>query len=150
MGTVSMLGENWRPYQIPTVVTPPFPEFCSGHSIFSATGAQILATFTGSDSFGYSVTLAAGSSKGEPGIVPAEPVTFSWPTFSAAADDAGMSRRYGGIHFRAGDLAARAAGRTLGAIVWQKAKSYIDGSAVRAEVVTIRRAPEKPPVLDRN
>ena len=149
-GTVSMLGENWRPYQIPTVVTPPFPEFCSGHSIFSATGAQILATFTGSDSFGYSVTLATSSSRGEPGIVAAEPVTFSWPTFSAAADDAGMSRRYGGIHFRSGDLAARAAGRTLGAIVWQKAKSYIDGSAVRAEVVTIRRAPERPPVLDRN
>jgi hypothetical protein len=149
-GTVSMLGENWRPYQVPTVVTPPFPEFCSGHSIFSAAGAQILATFTGSDSFGYSVTLAAGSSAGEPGIVPAQPVTFSWPTFSAAADDAGMSRRYGGIHFRSGDLTARAAGRIVGAIVWQKAKSYIDGSAVRAEVVTIRRAPEKPPVLDRN
>ncbi len=149
-GTVSMLGENWRPYQVASVVTPPFPEFCSGHSIFSATSAQILATFTGSDSFGYSVTLRAGSSAAEPGITPASDVTFSWPTFSAAADDAGMSRRYGGIHFRSGDLAARAAGRALGAMVWQKAKSYIDGSAVRAEVVPIHRTPQKPPALDRN
>ena len=75
--------------------------------------------------------FAAGSSAAEPGIVPAADVTFSWATFSAAADDAGMSRRYGGIHFRSGDLAARAAGRALGAIVWQKAKSYIAyGSAV--------------------
>ncbi|HEY6148149.1 MAG TPA: vanadium-dependent haloperoxidase, partial [Thermoanaerobaculia bacterium] len=122
-GTVTMLGENWRPYQVASVVTPPFPEFCSGHSIFSATSAQILAAFTGSDSFGYSVTIRAGSSAAEPGIVPASDVTFSWPTFSSAADDAGMSRRYGGIHFRSGDLAARAAGRTVGAIVWQKAKS---------------------------
>ena len=149
-GSVSMLGENWRPYQVATVVTPPFPEFCSGHSIFSATGAQILAAFTGSDSFGYSVTIAAGSSLAEPGIVPASPVTFSWPTFSAAADDAGMSRRYGGIHFRSGDLTARAAGRTVGAIVWQKAKSYMDGTAVRAEVMPIHRAPVKPPALERN
>jgi len=140
LGTGTMLGENWRPYQVPNVVTPPFPEFCSGHSAFSAAGAQILAAFTGSDAFGYSVRIPAGSSAGEPGIAPAADVVFSWPTFSAAADDAGLSRRYGGIHFSSGDLAARAAGRQVGSLVWEKAKKYFDGSAYPPEILPIRRA----------
>ena len=133
-GTVSMLGEQWRPYQLPNVVTPPFPEFFSGHSVFSATGAQILASATGSDAFGYSVRVAAGSSVAEPGVVPASDLTLSWATFSAAADDAGMSRRYGGIHFRTGDLTGRALGRTIGALAWQTAQSYVNGSAYRSGV----------------
>jgi hypothetical protein len=134
-GTVTMLGENWLPYQLPTVVTPPFPEFFSGHSVFSAAGAQVLASFTGSDTFGYSVTFAAGSSKAEPGIVPATDLTFFWPTFSDAADAAGMSRRYGGIHFRTGDLTGRTLGRVIGALAWAKAKSYFDGTAYPEPVV---------------
>ncbi|MEO8430226.1 MAG: vanadium-dependent haloperoxidase [Acidobacteriota bacterium] len=137
-GTVTILGEQWRPYQLPNVVTPPFPEFFSGHSVFSATGAQILATATGSDAFGYSVTLPAGSSVAEPGAVPAADVVLSWATFSDAANDAGMSRRYGGIHFPSGDLAGRAVGRAVGAFAWQKAQTYVDGTAYRVEV-------EKPP-----
>ena len=39
-GTQTILGENWRPYQLGTVVTPPFPEFFSGHSVFSAAGPR--------------------------------------------------------------------------------------------------------------
>lgn len=150
VGTATMLGENWRPYQIPSVFTPPFPEFFSGHSVFSAAGATILARFTGSDAFGYSVTLPAGSSRAEPGFVPAADLTFSWDTFTAAANDAGMSRRYGGIHFPTGDLAGRAAGRVVGEIVWEKATTYIEGTAERAEVVPGRRGgPKPPPVLVR-
>jgi len=76
-GTVSMPGELWRPYQVPNVVSPPFPEFFSGHSVFSATGAEILAELTGSDAFGYSVTIRAGTSAAEPGLVPASDLTFS-------------------------------------------------------------------------
>ena len=48
------------PYQAPNVVTPPFPEYVSGHSTFSAAGAYILTQFTGSDTFGASVTIKAG------------------------------------------------------------------------------------------
>ena len=55
-------GANWQPYQASTVVTPPFPEYISGHSIFSAAGAEILKRFTGSDNFGNSVTIQAGHS----------------------------------------------------------------------------------------
>jgi hypothetical protein len=128
-GTVTMAGEDWKPHQIPGVVTPPFPEFFSGHSSFSAAAAEILASFTGSDNFGYSVMIPAYSSAAEPGFVPGENMMLYWPTFSAAAEDAGMSRRYGGIHFRSADLAGREVGRQVGALVWAKAKTYFNGTA---------------------
>lgn len=128
-GTVSMSGEYWRPYQMPNVVTPPFPEFFSGHSVFSATGAEVLAELTGSDTFGYSVRIPAGSSAAEPGLVPAADLTFAWATFSDAANDAGMSRRYGGIHFRTGDLTGRSLGRVIGALAVEKARTYFGASS---------------------
>jgi hypothetical protein len=134
-GTILIPGEQWRPYQVPNVVTPPFPEYVSGHSTFSAAGAEVLASFTGSDALGYTVRIPAGSSPGEPGVVPATDVLLSWPTFSDAADAAGMSRRYGGIHFRKGDLEARRLGRRVGAAAWEKARTYFDGSARRAELL---------------
>ncbi len=134
-GTQPIRGEDWRPYQVSTVVTPPFPEFFSGHSVFSAAGAEVLKSFTGSDAFGASVTIRAGSSIGEPGLVPATDVTLSFPTFSSAADAAGMSRRWGGIHFERGDLAGRSAGRVIGSAVWAKARTYFDGSAYRGQTV---------------
>lgn len=129
-GTQPMDGSQWQPYQKSTFPTPPFPEFISGHSTFSAAGAEVLRSFTGSDSFGDSVTFPAGSSTTEPGLVPAQTVTLYWPTFSDAADQAGISRRYGGIHFKAGDLSGRAVGRLVGAQAWAKARSYFGtGSA---------------------
>jgi len=135
-GTRSIRGEDWQPYQLSTVRTPPFPEYFSGHSVFSAAGAEILKTFTGSDAFGDSVTIKARSSVGEPGVVPTNDVTLSWPTFSDAADAAGMSRRYGGIHFAQGDLTGRALGRQIGAMVWAKAKTYFNGSAHHSETIS--------------
>lgn len=88
-GTQVIDGASWRPYQLSTVVTPPFPEYFSGHSVFSAAGAEILKSFTGSDAFGASVVIPARSSVGEPALVPASDVTLSWPTFSEAANQAG-------------------------------------------------------------
>src|SRR5205807_1257903 len=98
-GPRSIDGAAWFPYQPTTFPTPPFPEYSSGHSNFSAAGAEILRLFTGRDVFGASVTFPAGSSRLEPGAVPADDLTLSWATFSEAADQAGISRRYGGIHF---------------------------------------------------
>jgi len=143
-GTQTIRGENWRPYQLSTVVTPPFPEYFSGHSVFSAAGAEILKSFTGSDALGYSVTIRAGSSFGEPGLVPAADVTLPFPTFSDAANQAGMSRRYGGIHFVQGDLTGRSLGRIIGAAVWAKAKTYFDGTAYRNGLPPANRS--RPPV----
>jgi hypothetical protein len=56
-------------------------------------------------------------------------VILSWATFSEAAKEAGLSRRYGGIHFEDGDLRGRAMGREIGSMVWSKALSYVYGTA---------------------
>src|SRR5437667_1643914 len=128
-GTRVIDGADWEPYQPRTFVTPPFPEFISGHSTFSAAAAEILKSFTGSDVFGASTTVHAGSSKVEPGAVPAADVMLSWATFSDAAAQAGISRRYGGIHFVPGDLQGRRSGRLVGAQVWAKALTYFNGTA---------------------
>lgn len=128
-GTVEMDGAQWRPYQLSTFPTPPFPDYVSGHSTFSAAAAESLLLWTGSDGFGNSVTLAPGSSKIEPGITPVGPITLHWRTFTEAANQAGMSRRLGGIHFKAADLAGRLLGRLVAVQVWTKAQTYFDGTA---------------------
>ncbi|GAM27166.1 hypothetical protein SAMD00019534_103410, partial [Acytostelium subglobosum LB1] len=123
---------SWVPYQSPNVWTPPFQEFNSGHSTFSAASAEILKRFTGSDAFGLNDTVPAGWSKFEgfgvcAHVVPATNITLSWPTFTAAADMAGMSRRYGGIHFESGDLTGRALGRQVGEKVWLRSQLLFNG-----------------------
>jgi hypothetical protein len=128
LGTRLLDGADWLPYQASTFPTPPFPEYSSGHSTFSAAGAEILRLFTGSDYFGASVRFPAGSSKFEAGAVPARDVTMRWETFSEAANQAGLSRRYGGIHFEQGDLDARVAGRLVAKQAWVKAHSYLSGT----------------------
>lgn len=138
LGTVQMRGDAWLPYQPAAVVTPAFPEYVSGHSTFSAAAATVLARFTGSDAFGASVTLAAGSSRVEPGQSPSRAVTLAWPTFTAAADEAGLSRRFGGIHFTEGDLAGRALGREVGARVWERATACWTGTGCGAAVLAAR------------
>ena len=127
-GTKVIDGGAWFPYQPTTFPTPPFPEYSSGHSNFSAAGAEILKLFTRSDRFDGSTVLRAGSSRVEPEAVPLHDVTLSWATFSDAAKQAGISRRYGGIHFEQGDLDARATGRIAARMVWEKARAYWEGS----------------------
>jgi hypothetical protein len=126
-------GERWIPYQAPNVVTPPFPEYVSGHSTFSSAAAAILAKFTGSDSFGASVTVEAGTSLFEPrtGTQPGTPatnITLSWPTLTAAAKDAGLSRRLGGIHFQDGDEHGYNLGQRVGGNVLAKTLGYVNGT----------------------
>jgi hypothetical protein len=125
MGIRIIDGSAFRSY----IPTPPFAEYVSGHSTFSSASAEILAAFTGSDRLDLSVTFPAGSSSIEPGMTPAQPVTLTWRTFSEAADEAALSRRYGGIHFESGDLAARVLGRQVGRLVWSRAQQFFDGSA---------------------
>lgn len=120
----TIVGKDWKPYQPRLVVTPPFAEFTSGHSAFSRAAAEVLKRFTGSDRFGKSETVAAGSSRVQPGVVPNQPVVLTWPTFTAAADEAGISRRYGGIHFEQGDIVGREIGAKVGDLVWEKAQYH--------------------------
>jgi hypothetical protein len=68
-----------------------------------------------------------GTSQVEPAVTPLNEVTLAWETFSAAAEQAGLSRRYGGIHFEDGDLRGRALGRQVAGQVWERAQAYITG-----------------------
>lgn len=130
-GTITTDGAHWVPYQPATFPTPPFPEYISGHSTFSAAGATILALWTGSEHFGASVTFVPGSSVIEPGMTPKSAVTLHWSTFHDAADQAGISRRYGGIHFKAADLIGRATGDMVAANTWSKALELFGDSTER-------------------
>jgi membrane-associated phospholipid phosphatase len=116
-------GDNFQSY----IATPPFAEYTSGHSAFSAASATVLRLVTGSPYFGATYTFSAGTSTIEPGITPARDIVLSWRTFDDAADQAGLSRRYGGIHFRQGDLESRHMGRSIGLLVWQRASAFFRG-----------------------
>jgi hypothetical protein len=124
LGVRSVYGKDFRSY----LPTPPFGGYVSGHSAFSAAGAEILKRYSGSDEFGESFTAKPGSSFIEIGLTPTTPVTLHWATFSEAADQAGMSRRYGGIHFEEDDLAGRVLGRAVATAVWDKAMTFIEGT----------------------
>ena len=119
LGTKTILGQDWKPYQACTFVTPPFPEHTSGHSAFSMAAAEILRQFTGRASFGASATVAAKSSNIEPGV-PNSPVTLRWDTFLQAAREAGLSRIYGGIHFQSANIQGQILGKKVGALAWEK------------------------------
>ncbi len=121
----TIAGEDWQPFQIAGSLTPPFPEYTSGHSAFSAAGAEVLKKFTRSDAFVFATTIT-GVLKAEP-TGPSVNVTLSYTTFTEAADEAGISRIYGGIHIQEGDLAGRTIGRSVGALVFEKARTYWDG-----------------------
>ena len=134
LGTITIPATQFLTYQNPFgPPSPPFAEYTSGHSAFSAAGAEILRLFTGSDVFGGSVTFGTGTSAFEPGITPSSPVTLSWDTFSEAAGEAGISRRYGGIHFLDGDIQGRILGRRVGGSVWNRSQFFINGGVTTPE-----------------
>ncbi|MGK7936118.1 MAG: DUF6851 domain-containing protein [Xenococcaceae cyanobacterium] len=133
-GTQTILATDFITYQTPgSDSSPPFAEYTSGHSAFSAAGAEILQLFTGSDEFGGSVTFEHGESRFEHGVTPHETVTLEWETFTEAADEAGVSRIYGGIHFEDGDLNGRQFGQEVGQAVWEEAQFFIQGGEPEPE-----------------
>ncbi len=87
--------------------TPPFPEYTSGHSTFSRSAATVLGKFFGTDAISFSI-----GSDGLPSV------TRTFPGFSAAADESGISRIYGGIHFQSGNIAGQSCGHLLGEFAW--------------------------------
>ena len=60
---------------------------------------------------------------------PSQEVRLQAATYYDAADLAGISRLYGGIHVRADDLAGRIVGSQCGKIAWDLAQTYFTGSA---------------------
>ena len=68
--------------------------------------------------------------------LPVQEVILSWATFTEAADESGMSRRYGGIHFEDADIEGRLLGRRVGALSWNKAQAYISGNETEKRQLT--------------
>src|SRR5207245_2828460 len=126
-GAKWMLPGNWFPYQKATFVTPAFPGYFSGHSTFSRSAAEVLAAITGSPYFpggmGSYSNYVLGFENG-----PSQPITLQWATYYDAADQAGISRIWGGIHPPIDNLAGRRAGAQCGLGVWALAQKYFDGS----------------------
>lgn len=127
-GVEWILAADWVPFQRATFVTPAFASYVSGHSTFSRAGAEVLVRFTGSEFFpGGLLTrdVAAGSLVHEDG--PSEYIELQWATFRDAADEAGRSRIWGGIHIPADDEAGREIGREVGEIAWSRAQDIFHG-----------------------
>jgi hypothetical protein len=121
---------DWVPYQKSTFVTPAFAGYVSGHSTFSRAAAEVMTAFTGDPYFpgGMSTyTAPAGSLGVEAG--PTQDVTLQWATYYDAADQAGQSRIFGGIHITADDFAGRKLGSTCGKDAWDLARQYFSGDA---------------------
>jgi len=127
-----ILGTEWVPYQLPTFVTPSFQGYVSGHSTFSRAAAEVLTGITGSAFFPGGLaqwTLAKGTFRVESG--PSADVVLEWATYDDAADQAGQSRLFGGIHVQADDFTGRIIGSTCGKEAWALAQRYYSGTAGR-------------------
>jgi hypothetical protein len=124
-----ILATEWVPYQAPTFVTPPFAAYVSGHSTFSRAGAEVLTLFTGSAFFpgglGEHTVPANTFLAFDEG--PSETITLQWATYSDAADEAGISRLYGGIHVPADDFPGRIIGSQLGQNAFALALQFFAG-----------------------
>jgi hypothetical protein len=99
------IDPNWKPF----LQTPPFPEYTSGHSIISTAAATVLEHIYGQQ------TPFRDSTE--------RPWGFADRNFDSprqAADEAGMSRFYGGIHYRPSIFVAREQGINVGNYVLSK------------------------------
>ena len=130
-GTRWVLAKGWVPYQRATFVTPAFPGYFSGHSTYSRSAAEVLTLLTGSEFFpgglGEFVVRQNGFLQFEAG--PSEDVTLQWARYFDAADQAGQSRLWGGIHVEADDFTGRRVGDQVGIAAFNEAVTYFDGTA---------------------
>ena len=126
-GIVWADGSLWKPYQSTKFITPPFPEYTSGHSTFSGAGATVLRKLLNSDDFGMRVKITKGSSSLEHQM-PRSDIELHYPTFTSAEIQAGLSRRYGGIHFEAADVEGRLCGQEVGSRVITKVIQFATGT----------------------
>ena len=90
---------NWMSF----IITPPFPDYVSGHSTFSAAAATVLPLFYGTEDLPFTT-----GSDFLPGVF------RSFATCMDAAEEAALSRIYGGIHFRSASEDGLQAGSSIG------------------------------------
>jgi hypothetical protein len=99
------IDEKWKPL----LQTPPFPEYTSGHSVISTATSEVLTNFLG-DNFSFTDTTET--------YIGLPSRTFT--SFRQAADEACISRLYGGIHFRDAIENGREQGRRIAAFIIAK------------------------------
>jgi membrane-associated phospholipid phosphatase len=101
---VTYIRAHLDPAFQPLLITPPFPEYPSGHSTQSGAAAAVLTDHFGED---FAFTDRTHEEDGLP--------ARSYPSFWAAAEEAALSRLYGGIHFRSAIEQGLEQGRCIGA-----------------------------------
>jgi hypothetical protein len=115
-----LVGQAWQPYQNPAALTPNFPDMNSGHSAYSSAASTFIRNYLGSNVFGKSVTLKDNDSRFDPNGFDGQPgttgtaITLSWDYLNGAAEQAGLSRLYGGIHFNYGNWQGQILGTRAG------------------------------------
>lgn len=126
-----VLGKAWVPFQRATFVTPAFPGYFSGHSVFSRSAAEVLAALTGSAYFpgGLREFVAPANAFLQFERGPSREVRLQWASYFDAADQAGQSRLWGGIHVEADDFTGRRVGHDIGIAAFARAAAYFDGTA---------------------
>ncbi len=131
-----MLAKDWLPFQRKTFNTPAFPGYVSGHSTFSRAAAEALTLLTGSANFpgGFHHHVVAANSL-QIDLGPSAPVDLQWCTYYDASDQAGQSRRYGGIHVSEDDYHGRFIGSQAGIGAFALAEKYWTGSILTEKVV---------------
>lgn len=95
--SATTIDPNWSPL----LITPPHPEYVSGHSTYSAAAARILSNYFGDNQSFTTASLGLAN------------VTRSYTSFTQAAAEAGRSRIYGGIHYEFSNQDGQALGRSV-------------------------------------
>lgn len=122
-----ILAENWLPYQVKTHITPPYAGYVSGHAAFSVAAAKALTLLTGDEYFPgglgeFSVPANGHFLRLEKG--PGVDIILQWATYRDAADQASLSRIWGGTNAPFDDIPGRLMGAKVGTAAFQFAKGY--------------------------
>ena len=122
-----MRAVEWVPYQRATFVSPGFPGLVSGHSTFSRAAAEVLTWMTGSAYFpgGLAEFVAVQDEYLHFERGPSVDVRLQWATYQDAADQAGQSRIWGGIHILPDDFMGRTVGYAVGARAIDTAEAFL-------------------------
>lgn len=124
MGTVNDIpADEWRPY----LNTGDHPEYPSGSSMLCAAAAQVARRYFDTDVLDWRFTVPAGSTKVEPGIVPANDVEVSFPTWTDFATTCANARVWGGVHFQETVNRSRPVGTQFGDLAHDFVQRYVRG-----------------------
>lgn len=141
-------GEFWLPYQELDFVTPPFPDFVSGHSTFSATASKLFCYLFGTDliilenpivnsdvinylcpiledvnNFTLNNIFVRPNNSKVKNTVPLSAIRLNWNSWSEMANSSGRSRILGGIHCESSNQAGLFLGNKIGDKIWNLLKN---------------------------